>query len=295
MASDTAIGFVGLGTMGRPIAAHIRAAFGPMTVHDTDAGALAGVAGPGVTVASGAAAVGDACAVVFTCLPTPAIVEAVIAGADGIARGARCRTIVDLSTNGPAVTARIAAHLAARGIALVDAPVTGGSARAVSGTLTALVAGAPAAVADVLGMIEAFSGRVIRVGDAPGQAQAVKLINNALSAVSLAACAQAIFVSRAFGINPALTFEAVNHGSGRSVASEDKIPRHVLTETFDYGFPLSGTVKDLDACLDMADALGVDASLVRHSRDLYAQVADRIGGHADMTTIAREDPAHADR
>ncbi len=281
------VGFVGLGTMGAPLAGHLLAFHGGLTVHDIDPAPGRILEGNGAQVAPDARALWNACDVVFTSLPTPRIFEEAATGPDGVSEGDRCRLIVDLSTNGPLVSRAVGSALAERGVFLVDAPVTGGPARARSGELTAYVSGQPEAVERVLPLIRSFAPNIFRIGPEPGQAQAVKVLNNALSAVALAASGEALAAMNRLGLDPAVTFEAISHGSGRNSATVEKIPRHVLTGTYDYGFPASGTVKDLDACLEVARSAGLDLPLVAHCRELFAQTSRRFGAQADMTNVTR--------
>jgi 2-hydroxy-3-oxopropionate reductase len=281
------VGFVGLGTMGAPLAAHLISSHGQLTVYDINSKPCEALETRGARIAQDLPAIWSACDVVFTSLPTPRIFEEVATGPNGVAHGNRCRTIVDLSTNGPLVSRAVGIALAACGVDLVDAPVTGGPARARSGELTAYLSGRPEAVETVLPLIRSFAPSIFRIGLEPGQAQAVKVINNALSAIALAASGEALAGMTRLGLDPAVTFDAINHGSGRNSATLEKIPRHVLTGTFDYGFPASGTVKDLDACLEVARSVGLDLPLIAHCRDLFVETSRRFGAQADMTTVTR--------
>lgn len=282
------VGFVGIGTMGAPLAGHLLAATGGMTVYDIDPAPCRILETSGAKVARDAREIWSTCDIVFTSLPTPSILEEVTTGLDGVAEGDRCRIIVDLSTNGPIVSRAVGRTLVDRsGVALVDAPVTGGPARARSGELAAYVSGRPEVVERVLPLIRSFATSIFRIGPEPGQAQAVKVLNNALSAIALAASGEALAGMIRLGLDPSVTFEAISHGSGRNSATLEKIPRHVLTGTFDFGFPASGTVKDLDACLDVARSVGVDMPLIAHCREVFMQASRRYGEQADITNVTR--------
>lgn len=281
------VGFVGLGTMGAPLAVHLITSHGQLAVYDIDFASCETLGAKGAQVARDLSAIWGACDVVFTSLPTPRVFEEVTTGPECVVEGDRCRVIVDLSTNGPLVSRTVGSTLASRGIDLVDAPVTGGPARARSGELTAYMSGRPEAVDAILPLIRSFAPRIFRIGSEPGQAQAVKVINNALSAIALAASGEALAGITRLGLDPAVTLEAINHGSGRNSATLEKIPRHVLPGSFDYGFPAGGTVKDLDACLEFARSVGLDLPLIAHCRDLFAETSQRYGAQADMTTVTR--------
>lgn len=281
------IGFIGLGTMGAPLASHLLALQGKLMVHDVEPAPCRALETKGAQIAQDAAAIWKSCDVIFFSLPSPRIFEEVAIGSGNLVKGDRCRVIVDLSTNGPLVSRDVGSKLADRGVTLVDSPVTGGPARARSGELTAYMSGRSEAIEAVLPLIQSFATSIFRIGPEPGQAQAVKVLNNALSAIALAASGEALAGMRRLGLDPAVTFEAINHGSGKNSATLEKIPRHVLTKTFDYGFPASGTVKDLDACLDLARSVGLDLPLIAHCRERFAETSRRFGTNADMTTVTR--------
>ncbi|MFR9805553.1 NAD(P)-dependent oxidoreductase [Pseudonocardia sp. RS010] len=282
----TAIGFVGLGTMGRPMACRLLAAGHRLVVFDIDAAAVAALVDLGAEPAASAAAVGEAVETVLTSLPTPAIVREAVLGGTGIAAGSRVRRIVELSTTGTAHARTLAAELAERGIATVDAPVSGGKSGAAKGTLAVMVACAEAELAAVEPVL-AELGRVFRVGEAPGQGQAMKLLNNYLSATALAATAEAFVFGAKAGLDPAAMVEVVNAGSGRNSATQDKFPRAVLTGSFDFGFTAGLMTKDVVLFAEQADELGVPLFVGSAVRQLWQFVRDREGAGADFTAVVR--------
>jgi 3-hydroxyisobutyrate dehydrogenase-like beta-hydroxyacid dehydrogenase len=280
------IGFIGLGNMGAPMAARLLAAGHALVVHDVRPDAVAALVARGARAADSPAAVASAADTVFLSLPTPPIVRAVALGAEGVAGGSRVRTLVDLSTTGAIVAREIAAALAAKDIAAVDAPVSGGVAGAVAGTLAVMVAG-PRALCAALEPLLAVFGKVFFIGERPGMAQTMKLANNLLSATAMAATAEAIVFGVKAGLDPAVMCEVINAGSGRNSASQDKVPRQVLTRRFDHGFATGLMYKDVRLCLEEAQAAGVPMPVAAGVRALWARANDELGAASDLTAIVQ--------
>jgi len=254
MSPDARIGFVGLGAMGAPISEAIAAGGHALVVHDRDARALEAAVAAGAVAAPSARAVADAAEVVFVSLPTPDVVLEVACGDGGLAGGGAMHTYVDLSTTGAVVAAEVAAKLASQGIDVLDAPVSGGVAGARARTLAVIAAGEPHVFERMRPLLELFGGNVFHVGDAPGQGQTAKLLNNLLSATATAITSEAVTMGVAAGLDPATLLGVFNAGTGRNMATAQKFPAHVLTRRFDSGFRLELMAKDLELC--MAEASG---------------------------------------
>ncbi|WP_026239393.1 NAD(P)-dependent oxidoreductase [Parafrankia discariae] len=259
------VGFVGLGSMGGALAANLVAAGFDVVAHDA--------AGPD-RVPAGAAGAADVAEVagradtVVCSLPDGAASEQV-AGEIVALAGRRAAHVVDTSTVGVAAARRIAARLAGAGVGYVDAPVSGGVAGARARTITVMFAGSAADCAAVTPVLAGLSDRRVRVGDEPGLAQALKLANNFLSATALAATSEAIAFGTAAGLDPVTMLEALNGASGRSSATGDKFPNHVLTGRYAAGFTNSLMAKDvalyLAAVRERDGAVG-DSDNSRNSR-----------------------------
>lgn len=286
MTGRQTLGFVGLGAMGARIAARLLDAGHRVVVCDARAQAAAPLRERGAEVAGSPRAVADVAATVFVSLPTPAIVRAVALGDDGLAGGGALRTYVDLSTTGPAVAEEIAAALATRDVAAVDAPVSGGPAGAEAGRLTLMVAGPPVAVAAVQPLLEHFAGRVFVVGDRAGQGQAAKVINNLMSACSIAITAEAMVLAARAGLDPATLLDVVDASSGQNNAASDKFPKQVLTRNFDHGFRLELMAKDVRLALDEAHRRQVPMLLGATVSELW-NLAETQDVGDDCTAIVR--------
>ncbi len=207
-------------------------------------------------------------------------------GPGGIIEGKRVKTLVDLSTTGPATTARVAAGLAERDIQLVDSPVSGGVRGAREGTL-AVITACPRPTFDQLEPVLRTFGKVFFVGEKPGLGQVVKLGNNLLSATALAISSEALAMGVKAGVDPRIMIEVINAGTGRNSATVDKFPRSILTGTFNHGFATGLLHKDVRLCVDEAEALGVPMVLGAAVRQILAITNAKFGPDFDFTSIAK--------
>lgn len=279
------VGFVGLGRMGWPMAS-LLAPRHALAVHDARAeAARAFAAEHGAAAAADPHALGEACDVAIAMLPHGGIVREVALGglAEGLGSGG---LLVDMSSSAPTGTRQLAGELAAYGVALVDAPVSGGVARATDGSLAVMAGGAPADVARARPLLERLGRAVYEVGGV-GAGHALKALNNYLSATGLAAACEAMLVARRFGLDPARLIEVVNASSGRSAVTEGKAAQEVLSRRFASGFALGLMAKDVATAAGMAEALELETPLLAHVRDLWREAEALLGGDADHTGIAR--------
>ncbi len=282
MTSNLRLGFVGLGSMGSAMAPRLIAAGYDVIAYDPAEAALTAFGTAGGRSAASAAAVAEGAEVVFVSLPTPQIVREVTAA---LVPGAP-RLIVDLSTTGPRMSAEVAKTLAAAGIALVDAPVSGGRGGALTGRLSLMVACPDSVWAEVRPLLEVF-GKAFHVGTEAGQAQTMKLVNNALSVAALVATSEGMAMGVKAGLDPAVMLEVLNASSGRNSATTDKMPRAVLPRTFDFGFATELSLKDMKLCLDEAEAMGVPMMMGNTARTMLTITQARFGGGVDFTAMAR--------
>lgn len=284
------IGFVGLGRMGAPMARHLAQRGFDLLVADADAAALERfLADGGAERAGSLQALGQACHLVITMLPDGRAVRQVLLGdgsAAGVAAGLTPGSVVlDMSSSEPMGTRQLGSELARTAILLVDAPVSGGVRRAVEGTLAIMAGGDAAAIARCAQVLAAL-GKVFRTG-ASGSGHAVKALNNYLSAVALAATAEAMLAGERFGIDPHLMLEVLNHSTGRNTATDQKYPAYVLPRSFNSGFALALMAKDLRIALELTTAMGTPASLLTECAGLWSSALEVLGAAADNTEIVR--------
>jgi 2-hydroxy-3-oxopropionate reductase len=281
------LGFIGLGAMGLPLAGRLLERNHAVTVLDLDPAAMQKLQARGAAVARTPAEIADQAEIVFTCLPTLHSVEEVACGADGIAEGKVVRVYVNLSTIGSKLSKQIAAHLAERSIVTLDAPITGGAPKAHNGSLTIMVSGDRAAYEAAEPLLATFASHAVYLGEAPGIAQTMKVINNIMSAANLAIAAEAMVMGAKAGLDPERMLAVINNGSGQNSATLTKIPDHVLNRAFDYGAALQIIQKDLDAWRQEAEALGAPAWIGSAVRQLYLHALAQGSPKDDMTTVVR--------
>ena len=270
--------------MGGPMARRLVHAGHHLSVFDTAPAAVAALAEAGAEVCESARAVADAAELVLVSLPSPQVVSDV---ARQLASGSALRVYVDLSTTGPELAEEVAEMLGTAGVGVVDAPVSGGTAGAESGRLTVMVAGAPEHIAIARGVLELLGSRIFVVGDRPGQGQAVKVINNLMSACSIAITAEAASLGVKAGLDPATLLEVVAASSGSNTAAAQKFPAYVLTRTFDQGFRLNLMAKDVRLCLSEARRLGVPMVLGATVEQLWNLGDATFPDDADFIEIVR--------
>ena len=279
-------GFVGVGTMGRPMARRLIEAGHKVIVYDRDEAALAELEAAGAQVAASVREVADSARIVFTSLPTPAIFKQVALGEGGLIDGSAIKVLVDLSTVGSRIEKEVAEGLLAKGIETVDAPVSGGASGATKGTLAIMAAGNPVALEEVRGLFEVL-GKVFVVGDKAGQGQLLKLLNNMLSSTAFAITSEAFVAGMRGGLDPEVMMSVINAGSGKNGATLDKFPKHVLPGTFDFGFPVGSVCKDIGLAVDECQALGVPMWVGSVARQMWNYAAMQDGAARDMTELVK--------
>lgn len=277
------LGFIGLGNMGHPIATRLRDAGLELHVHDVRHAHAAAFLGDEARVAASPRELADRVDVVLLSLPTPDAVRAVVDGPRGLAVGRRAKLVVDLSTTGPATAVAVARTLGERDIDFVDAPVSGGVTGASQGTLAIMASGARGGLERARPLLERL-GRVFQVGDRPGQGQAMKLLNNQLSATAMAATAEVMALGVKVGLDANVMLDVLNAGSGRNTATTDKFPRSVLDRSFAFGFRTVLLYKDVHLCRQFADEYGVPFDVGRAVDAAWARAAEQLGD-ADFTRI----------
>jgi 3-hydroxyisobutyrate dehydrogenase-like beta-hydroxyacid dehydrogenase len=200
------------------------------------------------------------------------------------ASGGRVTHVIDTSTIGVRAARAIDARLAEGGVGYIDAPVSGGVAGAKTRTLAVMVAARDDACARVEPVLAGLSDRRFRVGDRPGLAQAMKLANNFLSAIALAATSEAIAFGRSVGLDMATMLEVLNASSGRNTATSDKFPNHVLTGLYGSGFANSLMAKDVQLYLDEVAGRGLPSEVGAIAASVWARFSAAEPG-ADFTRI----------
>ena len=277
----TAVAFLGLGAIGRPMAVRVAARF-PLTVWNRTAARATGLAAE--TGARSAATPRDAVAgapIVITCLPTSAEVEALLDGPDGILAGLAPRALlVDCTSGDPASSRRIAARLEGLGFGFIDAPVSGGTNGAEAGTLTVMVGGDPQLFDRALPVLSAFGTRIVRLGPV-GSGHAMKAVNNALLAVNILAVGEGLAALVKAGVPARTALDVLNASSGRSFVSENLVPERVLTGAFPHTFKLTLLQKDAGIAAGLLKETGVAGPVIDLAHKLYGDARATLGDGAD--------------
>jgi 3-hydroxyisobutyrate dehydrogenase-like beta-hydroxyacid dehydrogenase len=280
------VGFVGTGSIGTPMALRLLEVADSLFVYDVRKEALDPVVAEGASPAQSPRDVADRTDAVALSLPTKeAFLDATL-GRDGVVHGTRAKYVLNTSTMGLPCVRDVAAQLAARGMHVVDCPISGGVRGARAGTLSVMVSGDPGAVAAVRPFLERW-GKVTVAGDAPGAAQALKLTNNILSIVALVATSEALVMGAKAGLDPEVMLEAINAGTGRNSATTTKFPVSVLDRSFEFGSTIAILMKDADLAIEQGEALGVPMWVCNAARLVYKHAVFAGAAQDDVTTIVR--------
>ncbi len=277
------LGFVGLGRMGAPMAGRLAAA--GYRVRGYDSAGSEARAAAGVSPVPTLEAVAAEAQVVFLSLPDGRASLAVCSALAGAAER-RVDVVVDLSTVGIAAARACAALLQEAGARYVDAPVSGGVAGARSGSLAMMVGAGAALFESLQPVLQVLASHRFRVGDSPGQGQAMKLLNNFVSACAMLATSEAVVFGARVGLDLAQMLDVLNVSTGRTTASSDKFPRSVLPRTYDFGFAGVLMAKDVALYLESTRAAGSPRELAEVVARLW-EAFDRSCPGADFTAIHR--------
>ncbi len=279
------LGFVGLGNMGAPMCERLLAHGYHVDAFDIDPTRGAALADAGAHAAASLSELGGLCDVVLLSLPNSEIIEEVVLGPGGLERSMhQGNVLIDLSSARPASTRLIARALAGRGIAMLDAPVSGGVPRARDGTLTVMVGGDQPTFERCRPILEALSSAQFYVGPA-GAGDLTKALNNLLSATTLASATEVVLLAQRAGLDPVQFIAIVNASTGRSNSTEVKFPRYILTRTFADGFALGLMDKDVQIALGAAADAGMHLPISDAVGQLWRDAAQAGLGAAGHTRL----------
>jgi len=280
------IGFIGIGNMGRPMAANLVKGGYRVVLYDLDAKrARDAAAAIGAKVAPSLADLGKQADAIITMLPTGKEVRACLLEAEGgalannLPKGA---LVIDMSSSDPVGSRQTHAELARHGLAFVDAPVSGGVPRATDGTLAIMIGGDAAAVGAAKPVLSKMGQRLFEVGG-PGNGHAMKALNNVVAGSAFVAVSEALLVGQKFGLDPATMVDVMNASSGKSFNTEHVAKQHVVSRQFASGFALGLLAKDVGIAADLARAIGTDSPLIGMSSALLGEARDKVGFEKDHT------------
>ncbi len=280
------VGFIGLGAMGRPMAANVAAAGYDLTVWRRDASTPLALEAPGVTEAASPGELAAACSVVVLCVSDGPDVLNVLFGPGGLAEGLAPQSLViDCSTTAPAVAEDAAARLSTRGVGFVDAPVTGGTEGAQRGTLTMLVGGADADVRAAEPVLATMGSRIVHLGPV-GAGQRAKAVNQVILAGTYLAVAEGVVLALRTGLEPAAVVDALGTGAAGSWVLANRAQR-MIDDDYPLGFRLALHRKDLRIALELAARAGASLPVAALAAALEDGLIAQGYGDDDNAALAR--------
>jgi 2-hydroxy-3-oxopropionate reductase len=278
------IGFIGLGIMGKPMARNLLKAGYPLVVHSRSRGPVDEIVKAGARGATSPRDVAAQCEVLITMLPNSPDVEQVALGKDGIAEGARRGLVfVDMSTISPIVSRKVGEALAPRGVAMLDAPVSGGEKGAIDGALSIMVGGDKATFDRVLPIFQAM-GKTITLLGPLGMGGFTKLANQIIVAVNLTALAEALTLGKKAGLDRELLLTALGGGLAGSKCLDQKKANYIAG-TYNPGFKVDLHFKDLGLIMESARALGVPLPATAVVQELFSAMRVKGRGGLDHSGI----------
>jgi 3-hydroxyisobutyrate dehydrogenase len=288
-------GFIGLGNLGKHLAASLLRAGLDLTVHDLNRAAANDLIARGAKWAASAKELASCVDAVITCLPSPAASAAVLTADDGVLNGLRAGgTWIEMSTTDQSEIERISRLAAARGIATLEAPVTGGVHRAAAGEITVLVGGERAVYETHRAALQAMGGEIFYMGEL-GKACIIKVITNMLAFIHLVAAGEALMLARRGGLDLAQAFAAIKASSGTSFVHETE-SQLILNGSYNINFTMDLACKDLGFAHEYGRAFGVPLELAGLTEQIFRRAREQYGGSAQSTQVVKllEDALHTD-
>ena len=281
------IGYLGVGSMGQPMAEKLLDAGHELWLHDVREDAMRPLLERQARRAASAKELADAADTVVVSLPTLATFRDAVFGQHGLLSGKALKTIVNTCTVGAPFLADIETACAAKGVTVIDAPISGGPAGARAGTLAVMVSGDPAKVAELMAIFRLWGPTVVIAGDKVGAAQVMKLTNNIVFAVSLIGTAEALTMATNAGIPVAAMLQILNAGTARSFATATVFPKAVVPRTFDFGATIDILMKDVDLAVAQGEALGIPMWVCQAARLVLKHGVFQGRGQHDMSRIVQ--------
>lgn len=282
------VGFIGIGAMGKPMAQNlVKSSDIKLYVYDVNRAAMDELAAAGAVLCASPRELANAATVIIMMLPNAAIVESTLAGEQGVLAGGQAgKIIIDMSSVAATSTKRMAALAEAKGIAYVDAPVSGGVTGAIAGTLTIMVGGETAAVQSVRPILEKLGKKIYHVGGS-GAGDSIKVVNNLLLGINMAAVAEALVLGVKSGLDPKVMLEIIKESSGRSYALEVKTANFILKNSFAAGFAIDLEYKDLELAMETAKSLDVPLPVGATVQQLFAMAKAKGLGREDISAVIK--------
>lgn len=280
------IGFIGLGIMGKPMSKNLLNAGYELTVFDLNSASMEEVSAFGASTAASSKEVAAASEIVITMLPNSPHVKAAVCGENGVLEGARPGTIlVDMSSIAPLAAREICEACAARGVKMIDAPVSGGEPKAIDGSLSIMVGGDRDVFDEVYDLLMVMGASAVYCGDI-GAGNTTKLANQVIVALNIAAVSEAFLLAAKAGVDPDMVFQAIRGGLAGSTVMEAKAPM-ILSGNFNPGFKIDLHIKDLNNVLETGHAVGSPLPLTAMAMEMLQTLKADGCGQYDHSAIVK--------
>lgn len=280
------VGFIGLGIMGKPMSKNLIKAGYQLVVFNRSKPAVDELVAAGAEAAEGPKAVAEQVDIIITMLPDSPQVKEVVLGEGGVIEGAqKGAVVIDMSSIAPLVSREIAAKLNDKGIAMLDAPVSGGEPKAIDGTLSVMVGGRPEVFDRCYPVLKAMASSIVLTGDI-GAGNVTKLANQVIVALNIAAMSEALVLAAKAGVQPELVYQAIRGGLAGSAVLDAKAPL-AMDRKFDPGFRINLHMKDLKNVLETSHEIGVPLPLTAAIMEMMQALQVDGLGEADHGSLIR--------
>ncbi len=280
-------GYLGVGSMGQPMATKLLDAGHQLTVLDRNPAAMKPLLDRQARQVTTPREMAEQCEIVFVSLPTLEAFRSVVFGDDGLLLGNRMKILVNTCTVGQKFLSEVEAAMTPKGVTIVDCPISGGPSGAAAGTLSVMVSGDPATVEQVMPLLSLWGPTITIAGDRPGAAQVLKLTNNALFIISLVASSEAFVMGAKGGVDPEVLLKAISVGTGDNGTLKKVLPQAVLTRDFNFGAAMHILKKDMDLAVEQGEDLGVPMWLCQTARMMIHHAMLAGSPDDDISTMFR--------
>jgi 2-hydroxy-3-oxopropionate reductase len=280
------VGFIGLGIMGKPMVKNLLKAGHEVVAYDVIDKNVEIVVSYGAKAAKNSKAVAEECMTIITMLPNSPHVKTVVCGKDGILEGAQPGTIlIDMSSIAPGASQEIEKECAAKGVKMLDAPVSGGEPKAIDGTMSIMVGGDKDLFEKVYDLLMVMGGSAVYCGDI-GAGNTTKLANQVIVALNIAALAEAMMLAKKSGVDPQLVFDAIKGGLAGSTVMNAKAPM-MIEQNFNPGFKVDLHIKDLNNALETGHDVGSPLPLTAFAMEIFQSLKADGFGQEDHSAMLR--------
>ena len=277
------IGYLGLGNMGQPMAHRLMDAGNNIAVYDISEKAIKPLVERQASPANSPKDLADKSEIVICSLPSNQIIKEAVLGKDGLVHGKKIRVYVNACTTGSTFAKEISDALAEKGIATLEAPISGGPPGARAGTLSVMVSGPKNTYEELIPYFKAYGEKLVYCGEKPGLAQVLKLANNILVGTFVAVTSEALAMGVKAGLEPDIMLEAIQAGTGRNAATDLVIPENVLSRSFDFGATIEILLKDVNLALEEGENQGVPQFVCQQTRQMLLLAAHKGWRQKDLS------------